>query len=326
MLIAYSDAYSQLRPRNVCRKERRPGARERHSTQRLRWSDDRQGKTQPATPSAHPAEPYAPSYSHESAIRDFAQVQTQRELKPEIAAEVTSQYREPSTIEDIRRSMQRTARVQSALPQRVPAWMLDLDINLDISTADVMPPFDDDEANLKSRASDTFSQRASWTFLDNESDDDTKSVDNIAVPVLSKKSSIKTGDFVTIKASRVGEYSEHIDTTSWPNKNEGKRPMSNTFRIAKPFVTSKTDISESPRRYQGDKKVMSMQQGGIRSTPMQPKSKKYINQMITFHHMRHHDKKIRVAKGTYDKCVYSLERPLTPECPPRSSLRLSGNV
>ncbi|WAR27103.1 hypothetical protein MAR_012807 [Mya arenaria] len=55
-------------------------------------------------------------------------------------------------------------------------------------------------------------------------------------------------------------------------------------------------MQQSPRRYQGDKKVMSMQQGGIRSTPMQPKSKKYINQMLIFHHMKHHEKKIRLAK------------------------------
>ncbi|XP_060607457.1 uncharacterized protein LOC132759663 isoform X2 [Ruditapes philippinarum] len=60
------------------------------------------------------------------------------------------------------------------------------------------------------------------------------------------------------------------------------------------------ELMMSPRRYQGDKKVMSMQQGGIRSTPMQPKSKKFINQMITYRHMKHHDNKIRIAKPAID--------------------------
>jgi len=34
-------------------------------------------------------------------------------------------------------------------------------------------------------------------------------------------------------------------------------------------------------------------------TAFQPKAKKYINQLIAFNHMKHHEKKLKIAKRKY---------------------------
>ncbi|WAR26883.1 hypothetical protein MAR_012587 [Mya arenaria] len=296
MLFVNSDVYVQLRPRNVDRKERHPGARERNSNKRQRLQDKRKIPPENA-PRSRATEPqFHTTYSHDSAVKDFGRHETCSEQNEQ--QRVTSYYQKLSTIEAIRKSIDKTSRTKSATSANIPNWMLNLDINLDVSSVDIIPPYDDD-VTLKSRASETFSERASLTFVENNSEDN---IDNLsdsekdyleAVPNENKHQ--EKAKSVPIPDNKKREV--YADTSVWPRQNKSVRPLSNTFRIATPFSAGWTNTEDTgPRRYQGDKKVMSMQQGGIRSTPMQPKSKKYINQMLTFHHMKHHEKKIRLAK------------------------------
>ncbi|WAR27112.1 hypothetical protein MAR_012816 [Mya arenaria] len=298
MLFVNSDVYAQLRPRNVDRKERHPGARERNSNKRQRLQDKRKIPPENA-PRSRATEPqFHPTYSHDSAVKDFGRHETCSEQNEQ--QKVTSYYQELSTIEAIRKGIDKTSRAKSAPSANIPNWMLTLDINLDVSSVDIIPPYDDG-VTLKSRASETFSERASLTFVENNSEDN---IDNLsdskkdyleAVPNENENIHQEKAKSVPIPNNKKREV--YADTSVWPKQNKSARPLSNTFRIATPFSAGWTNTEDTgPRRYQGDKKVMSMQQGGIRSTPMQPKSKKYINQMLTFHHMKHHEKKIRLAK------------------------------
>ncbi|XP_052780360.1 uncharacterized protein LOC128217316 [Mya arenaria] len=313
MLFVNSDVYVQLRPRNVDRKERHPGARERNSNKRQRLQDKRKIPPENA-PRSRATEPqFHTTYSHDSAVKDFGRHETCSEQNEQ--QRVTSYYQKLSTIEAIRKSIDKTSRTKSATSANIPNWMLNLDINLDVSSVDIIPPYDDD-VTLKSRASETFSERASLTFVENNSEDN---IDNLsdsekdyleAVPNENKHQ--EKAKSVPIPDNKKREV--YADTSVWPRQNKSVRPLSNTFRIATPFSAGWTNTEDTgPRRYQGDKKVMSMQQGGIRSTPMQPKSKKYINQMLTFHHMKHHEKKIRLAKPAIDSKMpntfkYALDR------------------
>ncbi|XP_052782221.1 uncharacterized protein LOC128218569 [Mya arenaria] len=315
MLFVNSDVYAQLRPRNVDRKERHPGARERNSNKRQRLQDKRKIPPENA-PRSRATEPqFHPTYSHDSAVKDFGRHETCSEQNEQ--QKVTSYYQELSTIEAIRKGIDKTSRAKSAPSANIPNWMLTLDINLDVSSVDIIPPYDDG-VTLKSRASETFSERASLTFVENNSEDN---IDNLsdskkdyleAVPNENENIHQEKAKSVPIPNNKKREV--YADTSVWPKQNKSARPLSNTFRIATPFSAGWTNTEDTgPRRYQGDKKVMSMQQGGIRSTPMQPKSKKYINQMLTFHHMKHHEKKIRLAKPAIDSKMpntfkYALDR------------------
>ncbi|WAR26892.1 hypothetical protein MAR_012596 [Mya arenaria] len=297
MLFVNSDVYAHLRPRNVDRKERHPGARERNSNKRQRLQDKRKIPPENA-PRSRATEPqFHPTYSHDSAVKDFGRHETFSEQNEQ--QKVTSYYQELSTIEAIRKSIDKTSRAKSAPSANIPNWMLNLDINLDVSSVDIIPPYDDG-VTLKSRASETFSERASLTFENNSEDN----IDNLSDSEKDYLESVPNENIHQEKAKSVPipdnkKREVYADTSVCPKQNKSARPLSNTFRIATPFSAGWTNTEDTgPRRYQGDKKVMSMQQGGIRSTPMQPKSKKYINQMLTFHHMKHHEKKIRLAKPT----------------------------
>ncbi|WAR26890.1 hypothetical protein MAR_012594 [Mya arenaria] len=143
MLFVNSDVYAHLRPRNVDRKERHPGARERNSNKRQRLQDKRKIPPENA-PRSRATEPqFHPTYSHDSAVKDFGRHETFSEQNEQ--QKVTSYYQEFSTIEAIRK-------------------------------IDIIPPYDDG-VTLKSRASETFSERASLTFVENNSEDN---IDNLS--------------------------------------------------------------------------------------------------------------------------------------------------
>ncbi|WAR26879.1 hypothetical protein MAR_012583, partial [Mya arenaria] len=261
-------------PRNIDRKERHPGARERNSNKRQRLQDKRKLPPENAPRSRAKEPQFHPTYSHDSAVKDFGRHETCSEQNEQ--QKVTSYYQELSTIEAIRKSIDKTSRAKSAPSANVPNWMLNLDINLDISSVDIIPPYVDD-VTLKSRASETFSERASLTFVDNNSEDN---IDNLSD---SEKDYLKAvpnenihqekAKIVSVPNNRKREV--YADTSVWPRQNKSARPLPNTFRIATPFSTGWTKSED---------------------TAMQPKAKKYINQMLTFHHMKHHEKKIRLAK------------------------------
>ncbi|WAR26905.1 hypothetical protein MAR_012609, partial [Mya arenaria] len=104
MLFVNSDVYAQLRPRNVDRKERHPGARERNSNKRQRLQDKRKIPPENA-PMSRATEPqFHPTYSHDSAVKDFGRHETCSEQNEQ--QKVTSYYQELSTIEAIRKTMQ----------------------------------------------------------------------------------------------------------------------------------------------------------------------------------------------------------------------------
>ncbi|WAR27114.1 hypothetical protein MAR_012818, partial [Mya arenaria] len=101
MLFVNSDIYAHLRPRNVDRKERHPGARERNSNKRQRLQDKRKIPPENA-PRSRATEPqFHPTYSHDSAVKDFGRHETFSEQNEQ--QKVTSYYQELSTIEAIRK-------------------------------------------------------------------------------------------------------------------------------------------------------------------------------------------------------------------------------
>ncbi|XP_045164786.2 uncharacterized protein LOC123528828 [Mercenaria mercenaria] len=300
MMFSSSDVFTQLQPRHVGRRERRPGARERHSSQRQRHVQDSDHSTvnrlKTSAQTSHTTN--KTSYSMDSAISEFSR--NKRNDNPGHET-VTSSYREVSTIEAIRASMKATARPKSAPPPHIPAWMVNLDINLDVTSVDIIPPFQESEKTINYKEKETFTETPSFAFLDTESEGsedeevrfkEQKERFNSERTKLNAMKS-QTSDSIQSSRPQSRQYNRPLSLM------EETRPMSNTFRIAGRFSPTGKE-NGSPRRYQGDKKVMSMQQGGIRSTPFQPKAKKFINQMITYRHMKHHDNKIRIAKPAID--------------------------
>ncbi|WAR26893.1 hypothetical protein MAR_012597 [Mya arenaria] len=211
MLFVNSDVYAQLRPRNVDRKERHPGACERNSNKRQRLQDKRKIPPENA-PRSRATEPqFHPTYSHDSAVKDFGRHETCSEQNEQ--QKVTSYYQELSTIEAIRKK--------------------DNIDNLSDSKKDYLEAVPNENIHQEKAKS---------------------------VPIPDNK-----------------KREVYADTSVWPKQNKSARPLSNTFRIATPFSAGWTNTED---------------------TAMQPKSKKYINQMLTFHHMKHHEQKIRLAKPT----------------------------
>ncbi|KAL4225847.1 hypothetical protein ACF0H5_013836 [Mactra antiquata] len=308
MMFKSADVFTQLQPRHVCRRERRPGLRERHSAQRQRFTTEHDVTNQSDKSSNVQNVKVTSSYSMNSAISDFSRNYPKTNDEP---VTTVSQYKELSTIEDIRRQMKSTARVKSAPPTHVPDWMINLDINLDVTSVDLIPPYS--EAGPNQKSSDTFTESPSFMYLDD--DDDEADIDDVIDDVYKDNLDInKSSDKVfSTRTKDVSSASTRNIGTAKPSSARN-RGTQNTFRIAQPFTPEKqTNENNSPRRYQGDKRVMSLQQGGIRSTPMQPKSKKFINQMLTYNHMKHHDRKLKVAKPAVDTKMpstfkYALER------------------
>lgn len=319
-MLASADVFTQLQPRNVSRRERKPGARERHSLQRERLGQCQKTETldtipqKLSIPQPQPVRYNKTSYCMDSAVSEFG---GRREKENEISEQpfVTSRYKELTTIEDIRANMKATARRQhSAPPKHIPNWMLNLDIHLDVSVSDIIPPFDEDANNKSEKDKETYNESASLIFLENTSDDEADDVygslhdgEQVYSSKVHQLDTEKTMSSFNTQRSNIIQMHAPSQSSKSPSRNierpvssrKERRPMSNTFRIAGTFSPGAQDKS-SPRRYQGDKRVMSLQQGGIRSTPFQPKAKKFINQMITFRHMKHHDRKIKIAKPAID--------------------------
>ena len=241
MMYSSSDVFNQLQPRHVGRRERHPGARERHSAQRQRHVYDGDNSQTTASKTTIPQSHIKPksSYSMNSAISEFGS------RRPEVNEEqvrVTSACRELSTIEDIRASMNATAKPRSAPPPHVPDWMVNLDINLDVSSVDIIPPFEEKGDTKVDKENETFTESPSFTFLDTdlvESDSENEELNfkepNVRLKAERKELSPKFNQTnENVQSSRAQSRQSNRPASS----RSEKRPMSNTFRIAGGFQST----------------------------------------------------------------------------------------
>lgn len=325
-----SPVYSNLQPRHASRRARTPGARVRHSAQLERNSPESRLKTSTRPNTALPR----PSFCMQTGVVQSFQAKTQNQqnvFEPEV---ISSKYKELSTIEDIRAEVRATKkRPKRKIPAHIPQWMMDLDINLDVSSADIIPPF---EESL-SGENETFHARTKVTIVyddeDSEADDDSLPSEESYTEFehFQRLQKLKTNE-LNLSAGRrkettkrTGISSETIrlsrSMTSLSQRTDGNE--NSTQRTHSPGWKTSTMVIEArkqsnPCRYQGDMKVMSMQRGGIRSTPMQPKSKKFINQMLTYRQMKIHSNKMKAVKPAVDTRMpesfkLALERKKTVE-------------
>lgn len=228
MFSLKGDLQTHVQPRNYHRKERRPGARERHAglRPRLHESEMRDHVTQPGQERSRGQ--YAASYSLDSAVADFGGRGRESGPQEVVEEQIRSQYQELSTIEAIRKSMESTARPKTAPPERVPGWMLDLDINLDISAIDTIPPFEQNENTDPGLSTNSFCGQATLVYLDNDSDLDFEDSEiNNEIAVKSKQN--YSDDAQTDKA-RPRDHGQEVLVNS--NRAISPRTLQlNTFRV-----------------------------------------------------------------------------------------------
>jgi len=252
MALVSADVYAQLRPRHSQRRKRHPGSRERHALHHQRIGDKRK-LNENAMSVSNATNVYSnvrPSYtSLDSAVTDFVRKDTREEQL--VQPEVISQYKELTTIDDIRKDMNRTARAKSAPPAHVPDWMLNLDLNLDISHTDVIPPYDD-VTEIRTRSRESFTERASFTFIESDTGSET-SLDNDAENDLDNFSNNYEDTCVTNKIQNKfgrGIQKENYDPSEYMasrklGSNKHLALNVNTFKIAQPFSPSRQSPEDS---------------------------------------------------------------------------------
>ena len=77
-----------------------------------------------------------------------------------LETQVTSHYQELTTIENIRKQLAAQPRPQTT-PPTLPDWLLNLDLNLDVTTVDIIPPFE----SAKQEKQNTYLSRAKVTII-----------------------------------------------------------------------------------------------------------------------------------------------------------------
>ena len=257
MLAATADAHMHVQPRHVHRRQRQPGARERNSTRRLRLQS-------PTTPSMTPqyhltrsGTQHQSTYSYDSTIHDFClNVSNTSNTKPVQEEAFISKCQEPTTVADIRKSIERTSRPSTCPPgsTRRPEWSANLDINLDLSALDVVPPYDDTEntcddntnTNNNPYLSQSFCEAVSLTYLDTEADDEDSDIyerkmTNTKLEInYSKSHSSDTRSIPTSNRPNTasGSHSVSNDGNIGGNGrtgNETRRIETNTFKTTRPL-------------------------------------------------------------------------------------------
>lgn len=228
MFSLKADVQTHVQPRNYHRKERRPGARERHAGLRPRLHESEMQDHVTHLGLERSRGQYAASYSLDSAVADFGGRGWESGPQEVVEEQVRSQYQELSTIEAIRKSMEATARPKTAPPERVPGWILDLDINLDISAVDTIPPFEENENTDPGLSANSFCGKASLVYLDNDSDLDFED------PVINNKTSVKSkqnySDDAQTDKARPEDHEQEVLVNS--NTAISRRTLqSNTFRV-----------------------------------------------------------------------------------------------
>lgn len=234
--LSSSDAFTQLQPRHMCRRERKPGARERHSAQRQRHVHNPHSSTSiPHTSHPQSSNPIQTSYCMDSAISEFSRNRSRKmNDNAEEEERITSCYKEVTTIEGIRAKMKETSKPKAALSSHVPEWMMNLDINLDVTSIDIIPPFETHESELKQ--TEAFTERPSLIFLerdsDTEDDEDETMVQNKSIK---QNVTMDTGRIELTEQSR-----ERVQRSRPQSRQSGRAlssrdgtlPMSDTFKIA----------------------------------------------------------------------------------------------
>ena len=173
------DCQGPVHARFSKRRERRPGLRERHSASQASKIEDENKLL--ATPRSTPMSSFA-GHSHSDAISERytlrtaskhalheARVVNQNDVQDEVL--VSTHYKELTTIDAIRKQLASEPRPQTA-PPTLPDWLLNLDLNLDVTAVDVIPPFDSSTKNN----SDTHRIRPKVTIVheDNNNNDTAK--------------------------------------------------------------------------------------------------------------------------------------------------------
>lgn len=274
------DCQGPVHARFSKRRERRPGLRERHSASQAIKTEDENRLVE--TTRSTPRSTFA-AHSHSGGISEHYTLRTapKHALQETRAVNqndddvlVSTHYKELTTIEAIRKQLASLPRPQTA-PPTLPDWLLNLDLNLDVTAVDVIPPFDSSTQN----SGDTHKSRPKVTIVHEE---------NYNSDIADTERYADNGHFRYDDPQEQKCEERHTD-------REERRTGSRLSNISALDSTSK-----GPRQYQGDMRVMSMQMGGVRSTPFQPKAKKFINQMITYQHMKVHNKKLKNAKPAVD--------------------------
>lgn len=159
------DCQGPVHARFSKRRERRPGLRERHSAPpRVDKSEDENAKTE--TPrSAFVGHPHSGGISERYTLRvdqkrlplGSKTVTNYEKVDEEF---VSTQYKELTTIEAIRKQIATQPKLQTASPT-LPDWLLNLDLNLDVTAVDIIPPFDSSKQNN----SDTYRSEPKVTII-----------------------------------------------------------------------------------------------------------------------------------------------------------------
>ena len=158
------DCHGQVHARFSKRRERRPGLRERHSASQSSKSED-ENKI-PETPrSTFVGHSHSGGISERNTLRT-APKRAPLESKPvnetaeQDEAIVSTHYKELTTIEAIRKQLASEPRPQTA-PPTLPDWLLNLDLNLDVTAVDIIPAYDSSTQNT----GDTYRSRPKVTII-----------------------------------------------------------------------------------------------------------------------------------------------------------------
>ncbi|KAK3602957.1 hypothetical protein CHS0354_039381 [Potamilus streckersoni] len=314
--------YASFRERPKARRERQPGRRERHCLQSERFIKHT-SLTSSITSVASRTELFSKTLptstrSHPKFFRSIGQPTQHTTSTPiqdeQVEETIQYKYSEKESLQPKRSELLRQEHLRpQTTTQKFPAWLGDIDVHLDIAPIDVISPFGSVLGAFDS-SGNTYNNVPRVGMIYDESDDSCDNDENVCDQFLSdddekqrqktapqnlSKTSKPAARSLSTKSSRT-RLSEKKQTslTERPfSSRSTERRMSPRTSITSPTITSRT---QSPRRYQGDMRVMSMQTGGIRSTPFQPESKKFINQMITYKHMKMHNKKKKMAKPAVD--------------------------
>lgn len=232
MLTSRTDVQMHLQPRHAHRRERHPGVRERNSNRRLRHQGPETPRMMSHTHTPRTADDRPQiAYSLDSAVSDFSRKRPlTKQLDVTHEETMTSRCQELSTVEAIRKSMKRTAKSNTCSTDRIPTWAIKLDINLDTSSVDIIPPFDEKEnveQNLGTNQS--FHETVSFSYLD--TDENFETSDDEEGQALVAKDSIQE---TSPAAGDIKEPKAHGDTDGSAS-TATQRIESNTFKTARNF-------------------------------------------------------------------------------------------
>ena len=157
------DCHGPVHARFSKRRERKPGTRERHSAQHERHSLESHSDASSTPRSTFVGHVHTGGYTERCTFRPNYN-QPHRQIVPqneEVHEEqVVSQYKELTTIENIRKQMAAQTRPKETHPT-IPDWLLNLDLNLDVTAIDTVPPYEREKSNVH----ETYSNRPKVTII-----------------------------------------------------------------------------------------------------------------------------------------------------------------